>query len=255
MKIGFSTLALFMDSFENFLEKAANDGFNLMEILCEGPYWPRNVRLMDNRELEVFDSYDIEVFLHSPTIDLNPASLNPGIRNETLLQLKETIDFAAEIGSKAVTTHPGMIHRLEERIRRLASEYAIETLQSASEYANEKGIQFSIENMPGRYAYLCNNALEHQNFTKRCQCHATLDVGHANTTPDIESFLKMNNILYYHISDNNGEKDEHLSLGEGKLNLDLLKGLKNVIIELNNYNNILKSRDVLLNLNKNNKNY
>ncbi|MDI6643973.1 MAG: sugar phosphate isomerase/epimerase [Methanobacteriaceae archaeon] len=251
MKIGFSTLALFMNSFEKFLEKGSEDGFNLMEILCEGPYWPRNVMSMDKGELEVFSSYDMEVYLHSPTIDLNPASLNPGIRNETLLQLKETIDLAAEIGSEAVTTHPGMIHRLEDRIRLLAMEYAIETLQSASEYANERGIKFSIENMPGRSVYFCNNSLEHQNFTKRCQCHATLDVGHANTTQDVESFFKMNNILYYHISDNNGEKDEHLSLGEGKLNLNLLKGLKNVIIELNDYNNILKSRDILLNLNKN----
>ncbi|GAB4307306.1 MAG: sugar phosphate isomerase/epimerase [Methanobacteriaceae archaeon] len=251
MKIGFSTLALFMDSFEKFLDKASTDGFNLMEILCEGPYWPRKVMLMDKRELEVFDSYDIEIFLHSPTIDLNPASLNPGIRNETLLQINETIDLAAKIGAKAVTTHPGMIHRLEDRIRLLAREYAIETLLSASEYANERGINFSIENMPGKYAYFCNNFLEHQNFTKRCQCHATLDVGHANTTQDIESFFKMNNILYYHISDNNGEKDEHLSLGEGKLNLNFLKGLKDVIIELNDYDNILKSRDVLLNLNKN----
>ncbi|AXV37738.1 MAG: xylose isomerase [Methanobacterium sp. BRmetb2] len=251
MKIGFSTLALFMDSFENFLERASTDGFDLMEILCEGPYWPRNVMLMDTEELAVFTSYDIEVFLHSPTIDLNPASLNPGIRKETLRQLEETIDLAVKIGAEAVTTHPGMIHRLEERVRDLGREYAIETLQSASDHANNRGIKFSIENMPGRYAYFCNNFQEHQTFTETCECYATLDVGHANTSKNTDSFFKMDNILYYHVSDNNGEKDQHLSLGEGNLNLNLLKGLENVIIELNDYNNILKSREVLINLNQN----
>ena len=99
MKIGFSTLALFMNSLEHFLETATNDGFQLMEMLCEGPYWPRNMMLMDKKELEIFDSYDISIFLHAPTIDLNPASLNPGIREETLKQLNETVDLAVEIGA------------------------------------------------------------------------------------------------------------------------------------------------------------
>ncbi|MGV8144195.1 MAG: sugar phosphate isomerase/epimerase family protein, partial [Methanothermobacter sp.] len=47
-------------------------------------------------------------------------------------------------------------------------------------------------------------------------------------------------------SDNNGEKDQHLSLGEGNIDLNLLKGIDNVIIELNNYQNVLKSRDIFL---------
>ncbi|MGC9517284.1 MAG: sugar phosphate isomerase/epimerase family protein [Methanomicrobiales archaeon] len=250
MKIGFSTLALFMYSFENFLERATADEFNIIEILCEGPYWPRNVLMMDKKELEVFHSYDIDIFLHSPTIDLNPASLNPGIRDETLHQLEETIDLASKIGAKAVTTHPGMIHRLEDRIRLLGRDYAIDTLQKASEYGEEHGIKLCVENMPGKYAYFCNSYEEHQFITENCDCYATLDVGHANTSEDTNAFFKMKNIFYYHVSDNNGEKDQHLALGEGNLDLNLLKGLNNVIIELNNYNKILKSRDILINLNR-----
>ena len=114
MKLGFSTLALFMNSLEDFLETASIDGFQMIEILCEGPYWPRNV-LAFNSNFEIFDSYDIDVYLHSPTIDLNPGSLNPGIREETLKQLKETVNFGVKINCKAITTHPGLIHRLEER--------------------------------------------------------------------------------------------------------------------------------------------
>ena len=251
MKIGFSTLALFMDSLEHFLETALKDNFQLMEMLCEGPYWPRNMLLMDKKEFEIFNSYDISVFLHAPSIDLNPASLNQGIREETLKQLNETVDLAVEIGAKAITTHPGMIQRLEDRVRDWGMLYSIETLQEANDYAEGRGIKFSIENMPSRYAYFCNNAEEHELFVKEIGSYATVDTGHANTSQDTESFFKMKKIIYYHLNDNDGEKDQHLSLGEGTFDLTLLNGVDNGIIELNDYENILKSRDVLVSLNQN----
>lgn len=244
MKLGFSTLALFMNSLEDFLETASRDEFELIEILCEGPYWPRNV-LASKTNFEIFDSYDIDVYLHSPTIDLNPGSLNPGIREETLKQLKETVDFGAKINSKAITTHPGLIHRLEERVRNFGIQHAIEILTEATDYSKERGIKFSIENMPDKYAYFCNNAEEHLFFVEQCGSCATVDTGHANTTKDVNSFFKLKNIVYYHLNDNDGKKDQHLTLGAGTLDLKLLNGVKNGIIELNNYQNILKSRDVL----------
>ena len=245
MKIGFSTLALFMNTMEHFLKTAVNDSFQLMEILCEGPYWPRNILSMNKSEFEVFDSYDIDVYLHTPTIDLNPASLNPGIREETLNQLNETIDFANKIGAKAITTHPGLIHRLEDRIRNLGMEFSIETLKKANEYAQDNGIIFSVENMPNRYAYFCNSFNEHDFFVKECECYATIDTGHANTCEDTKSFFKLKKIAYYHLNDNDGKKDQHLTLGEGTFDLRLLKEVDKGIIELNNYENILKSRDLL----------
>lgn len=244
MELGFSTLALFMFSLEQCLDKASKDGFQLMEILCEGPYWPRNIISVENN-FEAFYSYDIEVFLHSPTIDLNPASLNPGIREETLKQLKETIDFAEKIDAKAITTHPGLIHRLEERIRKYAMKHSIEILKDANQYAEEIGIKFSVENMPNKYAYFCNNADEHRIFLEECGCYATVDVGHANTAMDVGSFFNLKNIAYYHLNDNDGKKDMHLTLGEGNLDINLLYGVDKAIIELNNYQNILKSRDLL----------
>lgn len=250
MKIGFSSLALFMHSLEKCLNIAIEDDFELIEILCEGPYWPRNM-LEKSSELEILSSYDIELFLHSPTIDLNPASLNPGIRRETLNQLIETLKMANKIGADAVTTHPGLIHRLESRIRNLGLKYSIETLKAANHHAIDLGVKLCIENMPNRYAYYCNTAEEHEVFVKECDCHATVDMGHANTSTNLQSFLKIPNIAYYHLSDNDGKKDQHLRLGKGKLDLKLLKGLDKVIIELNNYVDVLESKKRLLSLIKN----
>ncbi|OPX59851.1 MAG: endonuclease IV [Methanobacterium sp. PtaB.Bin024] len=249
MKIGFSTLALFMGSFEEFLDIATADGFSLIEILCEGPYWPRNM-LNSGEGFEIFSSYDIDVFLHAPTIDLNPASLNKGIREETLCQLKETLDLAVKIGANAITTHPGLIHRLEDRVRNIAKSYSVETLTEANRYAEDVDVIFSVENMPHRYAYFCNTAQEHAYFLDKCNCHGTVDLGHANTTGDPESFLRLENIHYYHLNDNNGEKDQHLALGQGTLDLKLINAVDLGIIELNNYEDVLKSREVIVGLAK-----
>jgi len=248
MKLGFSTLSLFMKSFEEWLETASCDGFNMMEILCEGPHtWPRIALSFGPEAFQIFESYDIDIYLHSPTIDMNPASLNPGMREETLIQTKETIDMAVMMGAKAVTTHPGLIHRLEDRVREMGKFYSVETLTEANQYAKDRDVLLSVENMPNRYAYFCNTAQEHSYFTKETGAHATVDLGHANTNGDVEPFLSLENISYYHLSDNNGEKDQHLSLGEGNLNLNLLKGIDNVIIELNNYENVLKSKEIFIN--------
>ncbi|MGI6465919.1 MAG: sugar phosphate isomerase/epimerase family protein [Methanobacterium sp.] len=245
MKIGFSTLALFMKSFEDFLDMATVDGFQLVEILCEGPYWPRNI-LTQSESLEVFFSYDVDVFLHAPTIDLNPASLNPGIREETMRQINETLELASKIGVKAITTHPGMIHRLEDRVREMGKSFAIETLKEVNNYAEDLGVILSVENMPGRYAYFCNTASEHSYFLEQCGCYGTVDLGHANTTNHPASFLELERIYYYHLSDNDGNKDQHLTLGQGTLDLSLINGIERGIIELNNYENVLKSRDLIL---------
>lgn len=249
MKIGFSTLALFMKSFEDMLDHASGDGFDLMEILCEGPYWPRNILNNGVKELEIFQSYDITVFLHSPTIDLNPASLNQGIREETRLQLIETVDLAVKIGAQTITTHPGIIRRKDAQVRKFALEHAIETLTLCTDYAKDRGINFSVENMPNRFSYICNSAPEHQKVVNECGCGATVDMGHANTSRNPEDFLKIKNTYYYHLSDNDGVKDQHLPLGEGNLDLKLLNNIDKGIIELNKYENVLKSRKLIKTIN------
>ena len=40
MNIGFSTLSLFMKSIDGMLSTAVDDGFDIIELLAEGPYAP-----------------------------------------------------------------------------------------------------------------------------------------------------------------------------------------------------------------------
>ena len=56
------------------------------------------------------------------------------------------------------------------------------------------------------------------------------------------------NVIQFHLNDNDGKKDQHITLGEGTLDLNLLKKIDTAIIELNNFDNILKSKEVIDNL-------
>ena len=57
--------------------------------------------------------------------------------------------------------------------------------------------------------------------------------------------MELKDITYCHLNDNNGIKDQHIPLGDGTLDLKLLKKVKRGIIELNDFNNVLKSKKVI----------
>ncbi len=242
--LGFSTLSIFMKPPESWAETARNDRFNALEILCEGPMWPRAG--IWKEKLRGMGGDGLDVYLHSPTVDLNPASVNRGIREETLKQLKEAVDMAAGIGASHVTTHPGIIHKPIPRIWEMCMEYAMQVLGEAADYAKNNGVTLSIENMPRKDTYLCTSADELDRFRRRCGCGVTIDVGHAITCPDPGSFLRLDGISYLHVNDNMGDKDAHLCPGDGILDLGLLKMHDHMIIELNDYGNVIRARDVIL---------
>ncbi|KZX17706.1 sugar phosphate isomerase/epimerase family protein [Methanobrevibacter filiformis] len=252
MKLGFSSLALFMKPLKDILEIAIKDKFEIIEILCEGPYLPRyileHLEELNLKEINEFiELNNIEIFIHSPTIDLNPASMNIGIRQESEKQIKETLEFAHLINAKAVTTHPGIVHRREKRIRDIAIEYTIDTLKHCQDYAEKVGVNLSIENMPKRFSYLASCPQEHEKIVANVGSSATIDWGHVNTYKNPHDFLKVSNILYFHLNDNSAIKDQHLSLGEGNADFssEFLKQVKYGIIELNSYDNVLKSKEFI----------
>jgi sugar phosphate isomerase/epimerase len=245
MKIGFTTLALFEKSFDEQLDIAIADGFNIVEILCEGPNLPR-FALKDLEKFNTTHSYDLELTIHSPTIDLNPASLNIGVREETLKQLEETTDFASAVDATAVTTHPGQVLKPVDWVISASRNYALDVLSKWADYTADVGIVPSIENMPNKRIYFCKDVEEHQLFVESCGSFATVDIGHANTTNTLNEFLAVNyKVAYHHVSDNDGKHDQHLRLGEGTIKVNLLKEIKRAIIEVNNYQDVIRSKKLL----------
>ena len=154
--------------------------------------------------------------------------------------------YAEKIGAKTITIHPGIIGRNEPHLRKWAIEIAC---QSIGEIIDETNVEISVENMPVREKFLANTTEELEEIQNQTHCMLTIDTGHANTCQNLKEMLELKNISYCHLNDNDGKKDQHIPLGEGTLDLDLLKRIDKGIIELNNFENILKSKKVLENKN------
>lgn len=249
MNLGFSTLSIFMKSIDEMLTIGEKEGFQTIEILCEGPSSPW-VLLENQEKLENINSHNIEINLHGPSIDLNLASINKGIRMESVKQICEAIDLAKLIGANAITVHPGQVGRREKLLRKKALELSSQSIAQCIDYKKEinSDVKISIENLPERFSFLCNRPEELVNIQEETGCTITIDTGHANTCEAPEEFFDLKHIEYFHLNDNNGEKDQHLPLGDGNLDLNLLKKVNKGIIELSNFKDVLKSKKLIENL-------
>ncbi len=224
---------------------AHDNEFDFFELLCDGPHNAEN--LLSKPELiKPLKECDLEICLHGPTVDLNIASLNSRIREVSKQLFLETVDLAREINTTTITIHPGQIGRRDPWLREYAIDMAIKSITEVVDYGNENGIKISVENMPERFSFLCNRVEELEKIVKETGSYATIDIGHSNTSNNTDEFLAMKKkISYCHLNDNLGDKDAHLPLGEGSLDLNVLKRIDKGIIELNNFDNILKSKEVI----------
>ena len=237
MKLGFTTLALFKEDNNRIIELAKKHGFEMIEILGEDPFF--------EKDKEEFKNSGIDVRIHAATVEINIASLNKGIRKESVKQMIECGLYAEKINAKTITIHPGIIGRNEPHLRKHALELAIESI---GEIIDNTTIEVSVENMPVKEKFLANKTEEIELIQNETKCAITVDTGHGNTCGNLHEMLELKNISYCHLNDNDGFKDQHISIGEGTLDLNLLKKIDKGIIELNNFDNILKSKKVIDNL-------
>lgn len=237
MKLGFTTLALFMEDNNKIINLAKQHGFEMIEILGESPFYEK-----DKGE---FKDCGIDMRIHAATVDINIASLNTGIKAESVRQMIECGHYAEKINANTITVHPGIIGRNEPHLRKWALEIAVESI---GEIIDNTNVEVSVENMPVRGKFLGNMVEEIEMIQEETGCSLTIDTGHGNTCGNLEEMLSLKNISYCHLNDNDGVKDQHIAIGDGTLDLNLLKKIDTAIIELNDFDNILKSKKVIENL-------
>ena len=234
MKLGFTTLAVFMNENNEIIDLARKHDFEIIEILGEDMILEK-----DNHE---FRDCGLDIRIHSPTVDINIASLNKGIRKESIRQIINCAHIAEDLNASAITVHPGIIGRNEPHLREQAMLYSIESI---GEIIDNSNVTISVENMPVRGKFLGNTVEEIERIQEETGCYLTIDTGHGNTCGNLEEMLNLKKISYCHLNDNDGKKDQHIALGDGTMDLKLLKKIDTAIIELNNFDNILKSQEVI----------
>ena len=225
MKVGFSCIHMADNPFE-WAYSLEDIGFSGWEIVCEGAQ--RLTKDIVERVQDVLRSTSLDFTAHLPFSDLNLASVNQPIWDESIKQMCNAIHLLGEM-TDLVVVHPGHLSPLGVELPDKAWEHNILGIQRLCDVAREYGILVTIENMPDIYRLLGRFPEELEGIVQnvdRVNVGITLDVGHANVTKTLDRFLELD-FKHVHLNDNFGERDEHISLGKGSVNWNkVLKKLK-----------------------------
>ena len=229
MKIGVSTV-IFWNYEKLDLEKVivhcVNDlKFEAVEIHCQSPMFPewgtRKEDSIKKRIKDTLSTLDVEVSLHAPYHDLNIGTMNLGIREEVIRQLKNTVEFAHYLNSEIVVVHPGYVaSRKYSRAKVL--EKMIENFKRVAMLAEDLEVYLCMENNASKPKATGVHIPEIKEIIEAVGSEyfkLTLDTAHANTTgikPSdfVKSLRKY--IKHLHISDNLGD-NHHLPIGLGNI--------------------------------------
>jgi sugar phosphate isomerase/epimerase len=191
-----------------------------VEVMCEPPHaWPTPVPWTNGAP----------VSLHAPIHGINIASVNPGVREESVRQMIATVHEAARLGADGVVVHPGSPPYEEILPRDRGLPYAVESLHRIAEAAGAAGVEIYLENMPqiwladGAKPFPIGYAVEYEELRylfERARHRALrlcLDLGHAYLAGRhvLDGMLKDTDVTHVHVSDNRGRKDDHLAWGDG----------------------------------------
>ena len=227
MKIGAATYSYLYDCDVFEAVKRVNaKGFKMLEIMATPPHiWPREFGKAQREKLRLLIAdLGMEVFSVNPTYtDINLLSTNPALREESLKQFQEQIDFASDIGAKLIVYVPGRVHALipipETQLLKLAKEQTEKCL----EYATNKKITLGLEHVP--FGFL-KTGLELKEFydtiPKSNYFKIVYDTANANIVEKSEDGLRdvAENLGLVHMVDNNGKQWAHQPLGEGSVNFE-----------------------------------
>lgn len=161
--------------------------------------------------------------IHAPFIDLNPGSLDPAIRSVTHNRVQQVFQAAQELKPKVIVFHPGYddIRYGKNRLDWLKN--SIDFWGEFIPQAEQIGFVIAMENIFEKEPSTLKALLEAFDSPNFRHC---FDVGHWNmfTTVSMENwFTELGSfVAESHIHDNHGEADEHLPLGEGEINFELL---------------------------------
>ncbi|MDR2967493.1 MAG: sugar phosphate isomerase/epimerase [Methanobacteriaceae archaeon] len=222
MKIGVSSLSFYKENILNNLEFIEGLNVDYFEILKDYPN--------DKIDNDILKSYNLKYTVHSPFIDLNLSSLNRNIQKLSIAEIKKSIDLARELESEIVVVHPGSVPFLSRPFEKEILAISKESIKICGDYGKDLGVKVAIENMPNIEGFLYQNVFKLNELLEELEMTMTLDLAHAITNGFKENELYFDSVKHIHLSDNNHEFDEHLSLGEGSIDFK-------AVIDIFNKNN------------------
>ena len=220
--IGVSSTTFCTERIEDTLMRVSKE-FDRWEIISEGEHYLPFVM----RRLEaIAPSYNVKFSIHAPISDVNIAALSERIREAATLEIIASMEHAIQLNADTITFHPGYHSMVIPGLGSRSVEKAKRSVRTIDRLMNEFGIIAAVENMPCFKFMLGAQAKELAEIVDGTNMKICFDIGHANTVNQIDEMIDTfgDRIKNIHIHDNNGNNDDHMTIGDG--NIDFKKVLK-----------------------------
>ncbi len=181
MNISCASLFLWEYSITDIMEILLEAGIESVEFWAETPdFW----RTRNNETSQVILEEAISLMphgctLHSPILDLNPASYNDYVHEATIKETLWCLELANRIGAKVVTIHPGKrtVHRMPTNED---WDKFMKYLGTCKEKADLLNVNLSLENSIARISSMCSTPDEMKKVLDKIPgLFFTFDVVHA----------------------------------------------------------------------------
>ncbi len=218
-KVGVSMLYCLSEPFNRMVKRLSIQETRTIEVVDDGTHELDKKRVATLKEIA--KSYSLEYSLHAPFADINIASPSKPMLNTAMKRLKQSIADANDIDAKIWVFHPGTQTGISQFYPGADWKQNCLSIKELYRAAEEYGVNIALENLPGKYWFLMNKPEEFTRFYRETNLPIgiAMDLGHAHLEAQIEPFFNMlsDKIMHIHASDNNGLEDQHLGIGQGKI--------------------------------------
>jgi sugar phosphate isomerase/epimerase len=206
-------------------------GTRYVEILDDGTHELDKKRVSTLKETA--KSCNLEFTLHAPFADINIASPSKVMLEASMKRLTQSMLYANAIDAKVWVFHPVAKTGIGQFYPNGDWRQNIQSIIKLYKQAEELGLNIALENMPAKYYFFMSKAEDFARFYRETNLPVgiVLDLGHANLEGQIEPFFQLltDKIVHIHASDNEGDEDEHLGIGKGKIDYNWLAETLNKI--------------------------
>jgi sugar phosphate isomerase/epimerase len=232
MKLGFTPINAQMIDLEQAFRLAAELELDFVELTHDlQEIEPRSQPVQAVRELT--RATGIGVSVHLSYVDLNLASLMPGVRENSVARTNRGLEYAHEIDAIVGVLHTGLVPMRHPLIMPRAHAALQQSLSEITPL-----VPIVLENLALDGYDLLRGPAELEAITQNAGFANCIDLGHAlvegcstelNDGTDsgglhaglarLESYKTvLSNVTHLHLQDNDGSDDQHHALGTGGIN-------------------------------------
>ncbi len=213
-------LYMLSEPFGKMVDELSGTQTTYVEVVDDGLHTLSKKRVAVLKETA--ESYRLRFSVHAPFADINVASPSRTMRAAAMKRLFQSMNYARELNAYLWVFHPGSKSGISSFYPGRDLKQNQQSIRELYGKAQDYDLRIAMENLPKKYNFLIKTPQDFERFyeeTGLTDIGIVLDTGHANLEGQLQPFLTQmhDKIVHIHVSDNNGEVDEHLGLGHGKI--------------------------------------